>query len=146
MFVHAWIPEVNGSLIVTIFCSTNPTNNHFNWWCICLGINLMIFFSRHVSEVDKSKIKTYFLLCSLTLLENNFAWGHGLFLDRNDVIHWEWTLRANVSVNNLSESTLLLPTPSLSFIHSISLFTAVSLSSDVSVALCFHIQILPLSS
>lgn len=59
------------------------------------------------------------------------------FISRsNDVIHWKWTPGANALVNNLSESTLLLPSPSFHFIHSISLLTAVSLSPCVSFTLC----------
>lgn len=49
-----------------------------------------------------------------------WAWGHPLFLGSNDVIHWKWTLQANVSVNYLSESTLLLRSSSFHFIHSVS--------------------------
>ena len=75
--------------------------------------------------------------CSLTWLESSeLAWGHGLFLDSDDVIHWKWTLGANAWVNNLSESTLLLLPPSFHFIHSISLLPFVSLSHCISFILC----------
>lgn len=53
-------------------------------------------------------------------MNNKLPWGHGLFLEKNDVTCWKRTLEANAWVNNLSESTLLLLTLSLSFIHHIS--------------------------